>query len=256
MLGRIKKRLDLNKPFALGWDEWEAWHEKTKAERPFAYFLMETIPDKLDDACRFFTKPINDLRYAIRVRIFDRYHVIKTGLEPGHRDTDTRMTHGMFNLLVDFVEVELAWMHVVFDEDARKNRKHPWWSLGWTRFKAFRDPDAGLMHLRWEMRLDDESLPSHDRNPQQAMRAREIWEIYHWWKFIRPQRPDPYDFSGWSEYCGSRSMKELFGNDRTEEDQKMSMELIDRAKEIEEAYDREDEEMLIRLVKLRKHLWT
>ena len=235
---------------------WEEWHKKTKTERPFAYFLMETVPDKFDDLHRFFTKPLNDLRYAIRVRLFDRYHIIKTGLKPGYQDADTRLMHGMFNLLVDFVEVELAWMHVVFDGEELKKRKHPWWSLGWTRFKAFRDPDAGLDHLRWEMSLDDESLPPHERSPHQAMRAREIWEIYHWWKFIRPRRPDPYEISGWSEYCDSKSMKELFSNDQTNEDRKISMELIDRSREIEEAYDREDEEMLIRVVKLRKHLWT
>jgi hypothetical protein len=256
MLGRIRKKLDLDKPVALGWGEWEDWHKQTKAARPMAYFIMETIPDKVDDVVRFFTKPINDLRYAIRVRLFDRYHVIRTGLKPGYQDADSRMLHGMFNLLVDFVEVELAWMHVVFDEDERRNRKHPWWSLGWTRFKAFRDPRAGLDHLRWEMTLGRESLPMHERNPGQAARAREIWEIYHWWKFIRPRRPDPNDISGWSDYCESKSMREMFGNDQTPEDLKISAEIIARSNEIEQAYDTEDEEMLIRLVKLRKSLWT
>jgi len=257
LIKKIRARLDLNEPRALGWDEWKEWHEKTKTSRPFAYFIMETVPNKAEDLVRFFTKPINDLRYAIRVRLFDRYHVINTGLKPGYADADTRMLHGMFNLLVDFVEVELAWMHVVFDEDERKKRKHPWWSLGWTRFKSFRDPEAGLIHLRWEMKLDDKSLPAHDRSPQQAERAREIWIIYHWWKYIRPRRPDPHDASGWTEYCNSKSITELFSDDdKTLDDKKISAEIIERSVDIEQAYELEDEEMLIRLVKLRKSLWT
>lgn len=257
MLKNIKKRLDLNKPYALGFNEWDEWHEKTKAERPFAYFIMETVPDKFEDFVKFFTNPVNDLRYAIRVRVFDRYHVIKTGLDPGYRDCDTRMMHGMFNMLVDFVEVEKAWMHVVFSKGEQKKRKHPWWSLGWTRFKAFRDPDAGIDYLKWEMKLDDPSISQDQQSPSQAQAAREIWLIYHWWKYVRPVRPDPHDASGWSEWCRKTDYREMFSNrKRNKAEIAKEREILGRAQEIERAYDQEDEDMLIKLVKIRKNLWT
>jgi hypothetical protein len=256
MFNRIKERLELNKPTALGWGEWEDWHAETKANRPIAYFIMETIPDKWDDLKRSVTRPYNNARSWVRYRVFDKHHVIKTGLKPDYYELETRMLHGMFSMLIDFVEVQSAWMHVVFDDDEAAKRRAPWWSIGWTRFKAFRDPEAGLAHLRWEMTLDDEKLPVHERNPGQAEMAREVWELYHWWKFVRPQRPDPHDVSGWSEYCKKRSMRELFSNDRDPDDRKLSMEMINHSNEIEKAYDDEDEAMLIRLVKLRKSLWT
>jgi len=255
----VKNYFDLQKPWALGWKEWDNWHADTKSARPFAYFVMETIPDKYDDFVKFFTKPINNLRYAIRVRLFDRYHVINTGLNPGYSDCDTRMLHGMFNMLVDFVEIERAWLHVAFSKEERKKRKHPWWCLGWTRFKAFRDADAGIAHLKWEMTLDSPNLSPYDQSPSQASSAREIWELYHWWKVVRPTRPDPYDVSGWNEHCESLRHRglELFNfENETIEEKLRGKECIARSNTIEKSYDEEDEQMLIRLVKIRKCLWT
>lgn len=256
MLEKIKEKLDLGKPVAMGWGEWEDWHAKTKSNRPVAYFIMETVPEQAKDLWKAITKPYFSSKSWVRYRFFDRYHLINTGLAPDYHEIEERMMHGMFSLLVDFVEVESAWMHIVFDEKEREKRKVPWWSMGWTRFKSFRNPEAGLDHLRWEMTLDDENLPVDERNPGQAKMAREVWELYHWWKFVRPQRPDPHDASGWSEYCRNKSMRELFGDDRDPEDSRISMEIINHSREIEEAYENEDEDMLIRLVKIRKSLWT
>lgn len=255
----VKIYFDLNQPDFLPWGEWDKWHAKTKNDRPFAYFIMKTVPDKFEDFVKFFTRPVNDLRYAIRMRIFDRYHVIKTGLGPGYCDCDTRMMHGMFNMLVDFVEIEKAWMHVLWDKDAQRKHKTPWWSIGWTRFKAFRSPAAGIEHLKWEMTLDSPELAAQEQSPTQAHAARETWEIYHWWKFTRPARPDPHDASGWSDHCEQirASGRELFDFDNeTDDERQRSGERLNRLQEIEAAYDAEDESYLIRLIKIRKSLWT
>lgn len=255
----IKNQLDLHKPSALGWDAWSRWHRDTRLARPVAYFIMQTVPDKFDDFIKFFTKPVNDLRYGLRVRIFDRYHVINTGLKPGYADMDTRMMHGLFNMLVEFVEVEKAHMQVVFDPAERKLRKHPWWSKGYTRFKSFRDAEAGLAHLKWEMTLDGANLPLYDQSPTQASAAREVWELYHWWKFVRPIRPDPLDASGWSEHCDLLTLagKHVLGDTpHTAEELDRSTACLKKSHELEQMFDDEDEQMLIRLVKVRKSLWT
>ncbi len=259
MLNKIRESIKLDKPIALQWHEWDEWHLTTRKERPIAYWLNETAPDFFKDIRKTITKPFNDLRYAIRVRVFDRYHVIPTGLKPGYADSDTRMLHGMFTLLVDFVEVEKAWMHVVFDREAQKQYQHPWWSLGWTRFRAFRDPAAGLAHLQWEMTLDDPTLPVHERSPSQAQAAIEVWVLYHWWKDIRPTRPDPHDAGGWSEYCKLREQlgKHFLDTRQESEDvERLRRTALDRTHAIEEAQHQEDEDMLVRLVKIRRSLWT
>ncbi len=256
----INLKLKNVKPEATTLKGWRDWKMNAKKEEPFKYWLNETVPDFFKDVCHFVTKPFNDTRYWIRCRIFDKYHVIHTGLKPGYADCDTRLLHGMFNLLVDFVEVEKAWMHVVFNEENQKIRKHPWWSLGWTRFKAFRDPEAGLAYLNWEMTLDDPKLSEYERSDAQAVGAREQFALYNWWKNIRPNRPDPYDVSGWSDYCNKKREKyghEWIGDEETSPEEKLeSRASLDKLHEIEEMYDKEDEEMLIRLIKIRRSLWT
>jgi hypothetical protein len=262
IIEKITKYFDLEKPQALGLREWGEWYANTKAKRPFAYFVMETVPDKVRSAWLFVSKPIRELRYGIRVRVFDRYHVINTGLKPGYYDCDTRMIHGMFNLLVDYVEIEQAWIHVVFDKNEQRKRKHPWWSCNWTRFKAFRDPQAGIDHLKWLMTLDSPTLPAYQQNPPHAAAAREIWEIYHWWKFVRPSRPDPHDASGWTKYCSEKrsvtgSLADIFDPpDETPEERQQIRDMLDKTRALEEAYDNEDEDYLIRLIKIRSYLWT
>lgn len=258
-INRFLDRFKLDKPCALQWHEWEEWEKAMRTERPFSYWLNETVPDFFKDIRKAIKRPINDARYAIRVRVFDRYHVINTGLKPGYHDCDERLLHGMFNLLVDFVEVEKAWMHVAFDKDERKRRKHPWWSLGWTRFKAFRDPQAGLDHLKWEATLDDPKLPINERSIDQAAAAREVMELYHWWKEIRPWRPDPMDASGWSDYCEQRSKSGRHLLNMRHDDQEeaqLTHDILDLNRKIEEEQHQEDEEMLIRLIKIRRNLWT
>lgn len=268
LLNGVRHALVLEKPFAATSKEWREWEISAKRDQPFAYWLHEVAADWLKARWQNIVAPVEWFRTFLRYRIFDRYHVIRTGLEPGYRDADSRMLHGMFNLLVDFVEVEKAWMNVVFDEEERKKRKHPWWSIGWTRIKSFRDPEAGIAHLRWETTLDHPDKPVHERSPSQAATAREILVLYYWWKDVRPNRPDPMEASGWSQYCDDRrtaaedengdvSTWELLDfEDDTPQDREKTRELLDECHRLEGLYEKEDEEMLIRLVKIRKHLWT
>jgi len=253
ILEKIKQRFDLQKPVALGFREWDKWHKDTRNNRPFAYFIMETVPDKADSIQRLISQPFNDMCYYIRVRLFDRYHIIKTGLAPGYNDCDTRLLHGMFNLIVDFVEVELARKHGPFNDESQKKTKFPWYSIDRLKFKSFRDPQAGLNYLKWEMSLD---YPSQ----HQAAAARELWEIYHWWKFARPLRPDPSDVSGWSTHCDrhrSSSLADLFDITKKTPEEKLAVSaMLAKIRELEDGYEAEDEAYMIRLIKIRKRLWT
>lgn len=255
----LKSKLTYEKPVALQWHEWDEWEEKMRKERPLAFWLNDTVPDFFDDIWRSITKPFNDLRYWIRCRVFDKYHVINTGLEPGYADCDTRLLHGMFNLLVDFVEVEKAWMCVVFDNDARKKYKYPPFSVGSFRIRSFRCPEAGLAHLDWEYSLGNPNLDEYERCESQSATAAEILYLYKWWKEVRPNRPDYHDASGWSNWCEYRDKKgyRMFDDSQYSEEEKAEQRrILDLSHKLETDQFNEDSEMLTRLIKIRGSLWT
>ena len=115
----IHNKLELEKPSWASFEDWEIWHEEAKAKEPFRYWIAETLPDKIDDIWRYIKRPFSQTKYWIRYRIFDRYHIINTGLKPDYYDFDTRCLHAMFSMLVEYVETQLAWKHSMFDTESR-----------------------------------------------------------------------------------------------------------------------------------------
>jgi hypothetical protein len=174
----------------------------------------------------------------------------------------------LFNELVDYVEVELAWWHIAWDDEAHKKFRAPWYSRGWFRWRTWRCPEAGLENLEWQRSLvwkEEEcepGSPNIGKPTYQAIKAQEILELYKWWKEVYPNRPDPHDASGWSEYCdtmrkekgeGIRWLGVESGNPDT---RKLGQKALKLTRKIEESYEKEDEKMLIRLIKIRNSLWT
>lgn len=246
-----------DKPRAMTWDGWDEWHLAAKKSNPFGYWIHETIPDFFHACLRKITDPFRNIKFWVRYRVFDRYHVIPTGLKPGYHEFDERCMNGMFNMLVYYVEYELAWRYALSDAELKK--KYPWYSKGWFRFKSAPMPNEGLLHLKWESTLDSPNLPHGSRNDWQAQRAREVIDLYHWWKFIRPMRKDPMDLSGWTELCEEKrkkGIKPLSSKGMTANDKKKERAALDRCHAIEQSYEDEDTGQLIRLIKIRKGLWT
>ena len=95
----------------------------------------------------------------------------------------------------------------------------------------------------------------------QAKAAKEIKELYLWWTVTHRNRPDAYDASGWTAYCeasrlangGSLSWD---GHKDNPELKKMSDKAHKLLQKIEANYEKEDEAMMIRLIKIRNSLWT
>jgi hypothetical protein len=108
----------------------------------------------------------------------------------------------------------------------------------------------------------DKDSSDHSKPTPQAVKAQEVLDLYRWWKDVYPNRPDPHDASGWSEYCelkrkehgetGLSFMKES----KNPETRALGDRALKKTHEIEQAYDDEDTEMLIRLIKVRHGLWT
>jgi hypothetical protein len=177
--------------------------------------------------------------------------------------------------LVDYVEVELAWWHLAWaDEEERAKYKMPWWAVGWWRVRTWRCPEAGLANLEWQRNLrwkEDDGFAEGDKNigtlTHQAKAAQEILDLYKWWTEVYPARQDPMDASGWSEYCerkrvlaeehGMSTFSGMFSDrHETKELKKFGARALKLSTKIENKYKKEDEEMMIRLIKIRESLWT
>lgn len=223
----------VKKPMALGMDEWEVWRKETKSKNPFRFWVAEKF---LNSVQNFFMLPF-DLWHSVsayhRNRFVTKTHFLKTGLEPGaYHELDDRILHGLFNELKDFVEVELAWMH------GYGNKEY--------EFRKGRSREAGLGHLEWAAGLKYDELvgkddPKFGKPTPQAESAVVIRDLYKWWTETRPARPEPMDASGWSEDYEKKTPRR---------------DSFNKLRKIERAYDKEDEKMLLRLIKIRKHLWT
>ena len=238
------------KPNALGLGEWDKWKKEAKQKHPARYWLAEEGLDYIQDFVSFPKDVYNKISYYINNRWITKTHALTSNMKKGdYYDLDTRIIECLFDELVNFVEVELAWHHVIWSEKGTA----PWWRRVF-RFRAWRSPQHGIAYLNWEITLkyDEDWDKDNERYGQptpQAEAAKEKLALYNWWK-QRANRPDPHDASGWTEYC--RTTPEFLDTIGST----ASRATLDRLGEIEKHYDEEDTEMLVRLVKIRKHLWT
>ena len=249
--------------------EWRLWKAAAQESHPIRYWIVEEGLDYLQNIWMWIPERINDVRYYINNRWITRSHSLTAhprDIKPGSWcDVGNRFLPCLFNELVDFVEVEQAWHHVMWDEAARKRFAVPW-HRRWFKFRTWRSPEAGLAYLDWagSLKLDsgwgvDPGHPDYGQPTHQALAAREIKELYMWWKEIYPNRPDVYDASGWSAYCERRralGYDILDLEEKTEAEADECRTALDRSNEIEAAYEAEDEAMMIRLIRIRDSLWT
>ena len=248
--------------------EWAEWEKAAKAEYPIRWWIAEEGLDKIQNIWCWIPERINDVRYYVNNRWVSHSHRLTAhprDIKPGQWcDVGNRFLPCLFNELVDFVEIEQAWHHCIWSDESRTKFNVPWWRSGWLRWRTWRCPEAGLEYLRWAATLTNEEFLDDDKKHEaeptyQANAAKEIIELYTWWKEVYPKRPDPHDAGGWTAYCDLRREQGyhlLDMEDKTPELAEMCRTALDKSREIEEAYDKEDEEMMIRLIKVRQSLWT
>lgn len=170
---------------------------------------------------------LNGLYHWIRCHTWNRYHIVNVsgidGYKWGWIDRDHVLLYASFVILSDFVEKE--------------------------------DPTVGLRTLADYMcKCDDPECCSHDNDKNcmlaatkaQIEREKEIRAIYDWWKVERPRD---------HEECRNilDGVEVKFGDDGVRlSDEKKSHSWYEREQELH----KKDEEMLIRLAKIRQSLWT
>lgn len=253
-------------------EEWNAWEDDAKRYNPVRYWLAEEGLHYLQNFVFYIPDKLYAAKYYINNRWITRTHALTAhtkDIPRGEwRDIGYRFLPCLFNELVDFVEVELAWWHLAWAQpEERKKYKAPWWRFGWWNIRVWRCPQAGLDNLEWQRNLrwneEEVSDPEKVGKPTpQAISAQEVLDLYIWWTQVYRNRPDPHDAGGWSEYCNR--MREEQGDgmrwigieSKNPETKALGEQALIKSREIEEAYEREDEEMMIRLIKVRHALWT
>ena len=237
-------------------EEWDNWEKKAKTKK-LRYWLAEEGLDHLQNFICWPINRINDVRFYINNRWITKSHSLTSNLKKGKwHEFDERLLHCAFDELVNFVEIELAWMNVVFSKEERKKYKVPWYRTIF-RIRLWRCPEAGIAYLKWasELKNDencvDKNNPNYGRFTYQALAAQETLRLYKWWKEERPKRPDPSEASGWSAHCEENRE----GIDHSLKDER-TREILDLCHKIEKEQEDEDTGMLIRLIEVRKSLWT
>ena len=261
------------KPSYASGAEWTKWRKAAKESHQFRYWLADAGLNNIQNTVMFIPDKLYGIKCYFRNRWVDHTHALvasKKYIKRGQWcDVGGRFLPALFESLVNFVEVELAQENFYSCKRSfwqKMNRRYNFWS---------RSPQNGLDHLHWAMALiNDENDGFNKSDPQygkptfQAVSAKEIYDLYMWWTTIYPNRPDPYKISGWSEYC-DKSHKET--KERTNDDDSISW--LDHTHEsaslrksgskalallqkIEKQYEDEETKMMIRLIKMRGHLWT
>lgn len=253
----IYKKFGIAKPYALSWDGWDDYEKEAKKKAPFVYWIGDTFLPKLKEIVTWPYTKLCDARYFLYNGFVAQTSTMKSSLKFGaYHGVDTQMLHCTFDTFINFIEVEKAWMNVVFSDEAKKQFKVPFWRRVYLlRWAVWRCPEAGLSHLKWEIEECD--------HESQSESAKEQLALYNWWK-ARDSRPDPWNLPvqvsdeieaiygkeiGHNFFFSERSTINAFHKDKYGK-------ALDHASALEEQYKNEDDEMLLRLIKIRHHLWT
>jgi hypothetical protein len=229
------------KPFALEWGAWDEWDKQQKLKRPWRFWLSDTVLPKIQNIVYFPYDVYSTIKTYIRNRYFDKIHYLKTGLKPGsYYDLDTRILHGLFNELVDFVEIELSHL-----SKWDTNKKY--------KFKNGRCIEAAYDYFDWVTNLkydEDYGVSENDeiygKLTDQAKNYRKIKKLYEWWKNERPNRINPYSDPSLGD------IDDIFSDKYYEQRKK----LYEKTYQIELEQEEEDTKTLIELISVRKSLWT
>lgn len=230
------------KPYALEWEAWGDYYTDLQKRKPVRYWITEKLLKTLQNIVYYPYDLYHTVDVYVQNRWIDKTHYIDTGFKPGKfYEIDEKILHGLFNELVDFVEKDLAHMG-----SYRSDTKY--------EFNNGRCVEAAYEYFKWASTLKDTDDKGRKVTSIQATTSKTIKKLYEWWKNIRPNRPDPYEVSGWDKH--STMTEDIFRSNKTDKQIKKTKQMLEKISKLEEKYDNEDTNMLIELIKIRHHLWS
>lgn len=212
--------------------------QKEMRQKKLCYWLIEKIPRRLSVWKMRGRDAVMKVKY--RFHPDHQYHIIRTGLSPDYYEIDQRMLYGMFNLLVNYVEVELAWLYHLSHPDVDES-----------------GDETGLLALDWQI----ENNEADSQHNSYAENFKEMKALYLWWTVDRPERERLHEarssafYSSRFDLDSEKSVMEIMA-ERTAEEKEESSQFHEKELAIEEQHDDEDTEMLIRLIRIRASMWT
>lgn len=229
------------KPNSATGEDWQDWEITTKQSHPIVHYFVEKVLDNVQDVVMFPVDVYDSIRVYVRNRFIDRLHLLDTKLPKGmYHELDTRLLHGAFEALVDFVEVEKAGMQCWNDNEYVKPK--------WFKWGSNRNPSAGIAYLNWEISLGDDS-------GRQSEAAQIMLDLYNWWTVVRPSRPDPWEVYHVEMADGeSDSIFSIISRDP--EKAKFDREQFDKMYQLENQYMEEDTQQVQKLMAHRQSMWT
>ena len=140
---KIRKIFGISKPAAATAEEWSGWNKSFRSCHPLVCWFTEEFLDICQDIIYLPYDILMSIRNYMRNRFIDKSHYLSTKLKSGeYYEIETRIIHGLFETLVDFIEIEKAWMCVVFSDKNFKKYNYPWYAKNRiTRWCAFRCPE-------------------------------------------------------------------------------------------------------------------
>jgi hypothetical protein len=251
-------------------EQWDEWDRKAQGYSKIRYWLAEEGLDYVSNVVYFIPDSLYSIKYYINNRWVSRTHSLTAhakDIKPGDWcDVGNRFLPCLFNELVDFVEIELAWWQIAWNSEESDKYKAPFWASGWFRWRVWRCPQAGLDNLEWQRNLrwnEDEvgkDFKGLGELTPQAVKAQEILDLYTWWTQTYRNRPDAYEASGWTAACEAQRLanggKLSWSTPKDPVLKKAQDKAHKLLQKIEADYEKEDEEMMIRLIRVRHGLWT
>lgn len=212
MIKEFKNWFEFNPPFAASLEDWEKFDARFKADAPIRYHL-NGIKDFFEYRV---INSLKDVKWWVRHRTTDKYHQVDTGLSPGYYDADTRLLHGVFSILKDFIEIECAKKYRFF---------YPW------RSRVMNNKRCGIEYMKAMGKANEKENPKYLRATQALL------ESYDYWTVQRPILVQELDgFLDAHLPSDSNSVKEYFKKERS--------------------LDRQDTLYLQKITKHREFMWT
>ena len=112
------------KPPYLPLEEWGVWRDRMKKERPFRYYLSDTLLKTIQDVVYF---PY-DVYHNVKMYLLHRnLYLLDTGLPKGkYYDLDTRILHACFNEFSKLFEYNNKH-YVLSESDQDLKPLYDWW---------------------------------------------------------------------------------------------------------------------------------
>lgn len=191
----IEKRVGVTSPHSATAKGWEDFNLEYKTNHPYVYWFVNDFLKTMQNIVYYPIDVWRNIESYINNRFIHKTHIVKVSECIGEwTEWDNRMFFALFNLLVDFVEIDAASNAYWFmpKEERKKINYHSKIKEILTG-KPWRSPELGLEYLKYHAYakyVEDKFGEIHESSYKMA----EIMRLYLWYKDFLKANEDGFDF--------------------------------------------------------------